>query len=100
MNILVPILGIAFLSVFALFKLNTLRTKMAFFFILSGVLFIVFVSFLVINGEGFDFSSIGGIFSSMRVYFLWLKGAFVNVFEFTGKVIGMDIGKNVTGVIK
>ena len=95
-NILV-ILGIAaVILVYIGFKWNNLRTKVAFFFILFGVLVVLFFIFLVSTGSSFDFSSIGETASSMRVYFLWIKNAAVNVFETTGRVIGLDAG-NSTG---
>jgi len=88
MNILIPIIIIAALLVYLGFKWNNMRTKLAFFFILFGVLFVLFFVFLVVTGSSFDFSSVGEIASSLRVYALWIKGAAVNVFETTGKVIG------------
>jgi len=103
MNILVPLAIVAVILVYLGFKWNNLRTKFAFFFILFGVFVVFFFIFLAVTGSSFDFSSFGNISSSMRVYFLWVKGALGNVFEATGKVIGIKgqyveyIGNNVTG---
>ena len=96
MNILI-ILGIAaIILVYIMFKWNNLRTKVAFFFIFFGVLVLLFFIFLVATGSSFNFSGLGEIASSMRVYFLWIKGAIVNTFEVTGRAIGLDVG-NSTG---
>lgn len=91
MNILIPIAIILLVLIFIGFKMNNIRTKMAFFFILFGVFAVLFITFLLISGENFNFSSIGGFFASIRVYFLWIKGAVVSVFELTGRFIGLDI---------
>ncbi|MDP3992392.1 MAG: hypothetical protein Q8P79_02715 [Nanoarchaeota archaeon] len=98
------ILGIAaVILVYIGFKWNNLRTRFAFFFILFGTLVLLFFIFLVATGSSFDFSSLGKITSSMRVYFLWIKGALGNVFEVTGRAIGLKgqyveyIGNNLTG---
>lgn len=71
------------------FKWNNIRTKFAFFFILFGVLLMVLFGYLVVTGSSFDFATLGGAVSSMRVYFLWMKSLIVNIFEVTGKAIGL-----------
>ena len=91
MNILIPIAIIAILLVFFGLKWNNFRTKFAFFFILFGILFILLLIFLFTSGENFDFSNVSSFFTSVKVYFLWIKGAVVNVFEVTGKIIGLDV---------
>jgi hypothetical protein len=96
MNILVPLIIVALLVVFIGFKWNNLRTKLAYFFILFGVLFVLFFLFLVVTGSSFNFSSIGETITSLRVYFVWMRDAAVNVFETTGRVIGLSKG-NSTG---
>ena len=96
MNILIIFGILAIILVYILFKWNNLRTKLAFFFILFGVLVVLFFIFLVATGSSFDFSGLGETTSSVRVYFLWIKGAIVNVFEATGRVIGLNVG-NSTG---
>jgi len=88
MNVLIPLLIVAIFFVFLSFKWNNLRTKFAFFFILFGVLSVFFFVFLIVTGSRFDFSSIGEAISSLRGYFIWIKGAATNVFEATGKIIG------------
>ena len=88
MNAILPMIIIAAILVYIGFKWNNLRTKVAFFFILFGALFILFFGFLVITGSSFNFSSVGDVVSSLREYAIWAKGAAVKVFETTGKVIG------------
>lgn len=97
MNILIPIAIGLLILIFVGFKMNNVRTKVAFFFILFGALFVLFIVFLVVSGENFDFSSIGNIFASIRGYFLWIKGAIVNVFELTGRLIGFDGNSTIFG---
>ena len=95
-NILIILAVAVIVLVYFIYKWNNLRTKVAFFFILFGVLVMSVFIFLVSTGSSFDFSSLGEAASSMRVYFLWIKNAAVNVFETTGRVIGLDTG-NSTG---
>jgi len=96
MNVLIPLMILAALFIFIGFKWNNFRTKMAFFFILFGVLFVMFFIFLIVTGSSFNFSSVGEVASSLRVYLFWIKDAAVNVFEATGRVVGF-IGENSTG---
>ena len=88
MNILVPIIIVAAILVYLGFKWNNIRTKMAFFFIMAGVLFVLFFVFLIVTGSSFDFSNIGEIASSLRIYAIWIKEAAISVFETTGRVVG------------
>lgn len=91
MNFLI-ILGLAVvLLVYLSFRWNNVRTKLAFLFILAGILFLLFMGYLIVTGSEFDFSSVGSAVSSLRVYFIWLKGLAINVFEVTGRAIGFDI---------
>ena len=70
MNILIPIAIILLVLIFIGFKMNNIRTKMAFFFILFGVFAVLFITFLLISGENFDFSS------GKRLHTIWTPGAF------------------------
>jgi len=90
MNILVPMVIVALLVIFFYFKMNNLRTKVAFFFIFLGVILIFLFAFLFSSGSTFDFSTLGKIMEGTKVYLLWAKSAFVNVVEFTGKITGID----------
>lgn len=92
MNPLILFAIAAVVIVYVGFKWNNMRTKMAFFFILFGVLFLLFFIFLMINGSGFNFAGLSDAASSLRTYFLWIKGALVSVFQFTGKAIGLNVG--------
>ena len=91
------------LLVYLGFRWNNIRTKFAFIFILFGILVTFFFIFLISTGSSFDFSNIEKVTSSIRVYFLWFKGLISNVFEVTGKAIGIKgqyveyIGNNATG---
>lgn len=88
-NLLI-ILGIAALVIIYLgYKFNTLRTKLAFFFIFLGLLVISFFIFLVATGSNFNFAVIGDAASAARPYFSWIKGAVINIFETTGRAIGL-----------
>ena len=89
MNILVPLIIIAAIVIFIGFKWNNLRTKLAFVFIMVGVLVLIFFAFMVITGSTFDFSSVGNVLSSLRLYLVWAKEAAVSVFEITGRAIGV-----------
>ncbi|MEK6847792.1 MAG: hypothetical protein AABX50_01550 [Nanoarchaeota archaeon] len=89
MNIFILLALAAVLIVFIGFRWNKFRTKVAFFFILFGFLLVLFIAFLVVTGSSFDFSDVGSAISSLRVYFLWIKGLVVNVFEITGRAIGL-----------
>jgi hypothetical protein len=91
MNILIPLALIALVLVFMGLKWNNFRTKFAYFFILAGVLFVLFLAFMFTSGDSFDFSSVAKVFASIKVYFLWIKGLFVNIFEITGEAIGFDV---------
>lgn len=88
MNIIIPLMIAVAIIVFLGFKWNNIRTKMAFFFILFGVLFVLFFAFLIFTGSSFNFSSVGEVVGSLRVYALWIKSTAVNVFETTGRAIG------------
>ena len=89
MNVLIPLMIVVSILIYIGFKWNNLRTKFAFFFILFGVLFVMFFIFLVATGSSFNFSNVGEIFISVKTYAVWIKGATVNVFETTGRVIGI-----------
>ena len=91
MNILVPITIIIILIVFFSFKWNNTRTKFAFFFMILGLAFILFMVFLFTSGENFDFSKINIFFSTTKTYLVWMKGLFVNAFEFTGRIVGLEV---------
>ena len=96
MNTFLIIAIAAVIAIYILLKLSHLRTKFAFFFILIGVLFILFVVFLFVSGSNFTFSSVDTTLSSFKGYFLWIKGLVTNIFQFTGKVIGTGVN-NSTG---
>ena len=88
MNVLIPLAIIAVILVYIGFKWNNIRTKFAFFFIMTGVLVVLFFAFLVTTGSSFNFSSVGNVISSLGDYTDWVKNAAIDVFEATGKVIG------------
>ena len=94
MNPLIPIIVIAMLVILFYFKMNNIRTKVAFFFIIFGVLFVLLFAFLVATGSSFDFSDMAKYLAETKAYFLWIKAAVVNVVEFTGRVIGVDWMEN------
>src|SRR3990172_2453853 len=72
-----------------------LSLLIAFFFILFGVLFLLFI-FVIASGR-LDFSDLGQASSSLKSYFLTIKGFAVKVFETTGNVIGRLDSGNSTG---
>jgi len=43
---------------------------------------------MIVTGSSFNFSGVGELASSLKIYALWIKSAALNVFEATGKVIG------------
>lgn len=86
MNMIVIIVIAALLLIYLGLKWNNIRTKIAFFFILFGFLFLLLI-FFVISGR-LDYSAIGQTSSSIKGYFLTVKGVAVNVFEATGRIIG------------
>ena len=96
MNTFLIVAIAAVIIIYILLKLSHLRTQFAFFFILIGVLFMLFVVFLFVSGSNFSFSSIDNVFSSFKGYFLWVKGLVTNVFQFTGKIVGTGVN-NSTG---
>ena len=100
MNILVPIVIVALLIIFVYFKMNNLRTKVAFFFIFLGVIFISLFAFLFSSGSTFNFSTLGKIVEETKVYLLWAKSAFVNIVEFTGKITGIDWIQDVSNNVR
>ena len=95
MNLLVPIMIAVAALIYLGFKWNNLRTKIAFFFILAGALFVLFFVFLIATGSTFNFSGIGDVVTSMRSYGIWMKNMAGTVFETTGRVVGTV--KNSTG---
>jgi len=95
MNILL-IIAIATLALVYLgFRWNNMRTKLAFFLILFGVLFLFFISFMI-SGR-LDFADLTQTQSSLKGYFLSIKGFAVRIFETTGRIIGRVDGGNLTG---
>ncbi len=80
-------------------KWNNLRTKMAFFLISLGVLFLLIV-FLFVTGNGVDLNKINEIFSGAKIYFFWVKSALSKIFEITGKIIDFDWITNAYVAIK
>lgn len=98
MNMLLLLAIAAVVIIYFLFKWGSIRKKVAFFFILFGVLFLIFFIFLMINGSGFNFAGINDAASSFRGYFLWVKGLVINVFQVTGKAIGLQVGNATSAV--
>lgn len=70
-------------------KWNNMRTKLAFLFIFLGVLFIFSLIFLVFSDNA-NISQVTDFFTSIKVYFLWIKSALGDVFEVTGKIINFE----------
>lgn len=97
MNLLLIFVIIAVVVVYLIFRSHDIRAKVAFFFILFGVLFLLLFLYLMINGSGFNFAGVTTAAGSLRVYFLWIKGVAVNLFQVTGKAIGLHIGNSTTG---
>lgn len=99
MNILIIIAIVALLIIFIYFKINNFRTKIAFFFIFLGVIFILFFAFLFSSESNSNFAIIGKFIEETKIYLLWIKSALGNVIEFTGKIIGVDwiqdVSKNI-----
>lgn len=96
MNTLLLLAIAAIIIVFILFKWHTIKSRLAFLFILLGLLVVIFFIFLMVNGSGFSFAGLDSAISSIKGYFLFIKGLIVNVFDFTGKVIG-TAANNSTG---
>lgn len=100
MNILIPIVVVALLIIFVYFKMNNLRTKVAFFFIFLGVILIFLFAFLFSSGPNSGFSTLGKIVGETKVYLIWAKSALVNVVEFTGKITGIDWIQDISNNVK
>lgn len=96
MNTFLIIAIAAVIILYIFLKFSHLKARISFIFLLIGVLFILFLIFVFTSGNSFSFSSIDGIISSGKVYFLWIKGLVTNIFQFTGKVIGTGVN-NSTG---
>ncbi|MEK6840509.1 MAG: hypothetical protein AABX79_00985 [Nanoarchaeota archaeon] len=94
MNILIVLVIAVLIIAFLAYKWNNARTKIAFFFIIFGFLFLLLLYFML-SGR-LDFSDLGQASSSVKGYFLSAKGFAVKVFETTGRVIGR-FGSNSTG---
>ncbi|MBU2503687.1 MAG: hypothetical protein KJ879_01375 [Nanoarchaeota archaeon] len=66
---------VAFLIILVALKWNNIRTKMAFYFIALGVIFILLMTFMVFSDGGANPDSIDGFTSSVRTYASWIGTA-------------------------
>jgi len=69
------------LVVFITFKMNNLRTKMAYIFIFLGVSFLLLTGYLVLSGKEINFSTVEGISSAAKTYVSWLVNAGSNIIK-------------------
>lgn len=83
---------IIILVIVALFviKISYLRHKLLMIFLIILALFLYITLNVVLEQNNLDFTTVGGFFHSIKVYWGWLANGFQNIKEITGKVIKMD----------
>lgn len=99
MNYLI-VAGVAFLLIFLALKWNNVRTKIAFYLITLGVVFVLVIAFVVVSGEGIDSDSINGVTSAVKTYASWIGQAASSVVKVSTYAFnqGWKDGGNSTGV--
>ncbi|MBU2616479.1 MAG: hypothetical protein KKB79_00670 [Nanoarchaeota archaeon] len=64
---------LAFLGVFLALKWNNIRTKLAFYLITLGVVFILLIGFFVVSGKNVDMSTVDGVSGAVKTYLSWFS---------------------------
>ncbi|MFH1889582.1 MAG: hypothetical protein ABIJ58_01760 [Nanoarchaeota archaeon] len=80
MNYIIIVIGALLLILIAL-KWNNLRTKMAFYFIALGVIFVLLLGFVAISGKGVNQDSVNGFTSAVTTYASWIGTAGSNIIK-------------------
>ncbi len=78
------------LVVFIAFKMNNLRTKMSYIFIFLGVSFLFLTGYLILSGEGVNFSTIEGISSAAKTYVSWIGTAGSNIIKVSSYALNQE----------
>lgn len=78
------------LVVFIAFKMNNFRTKMSYIFIFLGVSFLLLTGYLILSGEGVNFSTIGGISSAAKTYVSWIGTAGSNIIKVSSYALNQE----------
>lgn len=83
---------IAILVIVALFviKISYLRHKFLIIFLIILALFLYTTLNIISEQNSLDFTTVGGFFHSIKIYWGWLSNGFHNIIELTGKAIKMD----------
>lgn len=84
------------LVVFIAFKMNNLRTKMAFIFIFLGVAFLLLTGYLVFSGKEINFSTVEGASSAVKTYVSWLGHAGSNIIKISSYAFHQEWKSNTT----
>jgi hypothetical protein len=88
-NFLIIVVGVMLL-IFVFFKINNVRTKMAFLFIFLGVALLLLVGYLLFSGKEINFSNVGNISSAVKTYVSWIGTAGSNVIKVSSYALNRE----------
>ena len=78
------------LVIFIAFKMNNLRTKMAYIFIFLGFSFLLLTGYLIFSGKAINFSTVGGISSAAKTYVTWFSNAGSNIIKVSSYALNQE----------
>ena len=78
------------LVIFIAFKMNNLRTKMAYIFIFLGVSFLLLTGYLILSGKEVNFSTVEGISSAAKTYVSWIGTAGSNIIKVSSYALNQE----------
>ncbi|MEM4325712.1 MAG: hypothetical protein QXU40_00200 [Candidatus Pacearchaeota archaeon] len=81
---------ILLLLIFLSFKINNLRTRVAFFFIFLGIAFLFLTVYIAFSGKEINLKTVEGVSSAIRTYASWLSAAGSNLIKIGGFALKQD----------
>jgi len=94
--VLLVLAAVALIVIFK-FNIGEIKHKIYFIFVLLALLLFIFTFVTVVNANSVDLTSASGIFSAVKLYFVWIGHAFDNIQVLTGNVVRMNWFGNATG---
>ena len=91
------ILFVVVLVVILKINIGDFKYKTYFFLVLFFLVLFIFTFVKVVNANSVDLNSASGVFSGVKLYFIWLGHAFDNVQVLTGNAVRMNWFGNSTG---
>lgn len=91
MKYLLIAIGVALLFIYLLFRMNNIRTKAAYAFIIIGVLSFSFFGFVIFSDYDVNWENIDNTADAIKGSIFWIGGALTDAIKFTGSAIDKNI---------